>query len=84
MCIYRYFINLNICHRYESIVLEYIWMYDYIDLECIWIVYINKKNKNKNRIMNLLLFFDFIENNMAESMRILSSFMTAGPGIFLD
>ena len=49
MCIYKYFINLNICHRYESIVLEYLWVYDYIDLECIWIVYINKKNK-KNRI----------------------------------
>ena len=31
----RYFINLNICNRYEIIVLEYIYLYDYIDLDCI-------------------------------------------------
>ena len=30
-------------------------------------------------IINLLLFFDIIENNMAKSLRIFSSFMTVGP-----
>ena len=32
-------------------------------------------------IINLLLFFDIIENNIAKSLRIFSSFMTVGPGL---
>ena len=35
-------------------------------------------------IINLLLFFDIIENNMAKSLRIFSSFMTLGPSLWHD
>ena len=51
---------------------------------CVYFQIIDTLQRSDIDIINLLLFFDIIENNMLQSLRIFSSFMTLGPSLWHD